>query len=71
MIHEIEDIEAQVSSRSGLDGIKHATQQMQNQMNNFETGALKDAKDAFVAAQGAMEGKAAGTQEFIDAEKAL
>jgi len=40
-------------------------------MNNFETGALKDAKDAYEAAQAAMEGKAAGTQEFIDAEKAL
>lgn len=26
MTHEIEDIEAQVSSRSGLDGIKQATQ---------------------------------------------
>jgi hypothetical protein len=40
-------------------------------MNNFETGALKDAQDAFNTAEGAMEGKTAGTQEFIDAEKAL
>jgi chromosome segregation ATPase len=53
--HEIEEIEGQTAERGKLEGFAQAAQQKANAIDNFTTGALKDAKDALEAAQTAYD----------------
>lgn len=68
---EVEGLESAIQAREGLDGLAQEAERKRTALNEFRDGDLTQMQQAVVQAEAAMEGKAEGTEEYKEANKAL